>query len=251
MNTIQSNIARIKERTAAACERCGREASEVSLLLATKTQPANRIIEALALGETLIGENRVQELVEKSDALKGWPVEKHMIGHLQSNKAAKCLDHVTCVQSVDRVSIAEKLNRLCDKRGQTLDVFLQFNTSNEVSKFGMHPDDAVPFARSVAKFTNLRIRGLMTVGLLAPHPVISRPSLAMLRTIRDRLLDEAIDGVELRELSMGMSSDLEIAIEEGATMLRIGTDIFGRREPPPGTYWPEKEWDHLSRYHSD
>ena len=191
------------------------------------------------------GENRVQELVEKAPALEPHKLERHLIGHLQSNKAGKALDHVTCIQSIDRLSIAEKLNRLCDVRERTLDVFLQFNTSGEASKFGMDPKEATAFARSIAALPNLRIRGLMTVGLLAPHVVLSRDSLRLLRKLRDRISAEGIERVDLRHLSMGMSADLELAIEEGSTMVRVGTDVFGRRDVPAGSYWPEKAWAHL------
>jgi len=245
MSDIADNIKGVKERIARACRDCGRNPDDVTLLLATKTQPPSRILEALSCGAFPIGENRVQELVEKGDAFAHLPVERHMIGHLQSNKAKKALDHVTCVQSIDRLSIAEKLNRLCADRGRTLDVFLQFNTSGEDSKFGMDPAEAVAFARAIAGLPQLRVRGLMTVGLLAPHPVLSRDSLAGLRALRDQINAAGIAGVDLRHLSMGMSGDLEVAIAEGSTMLRIGTDIFGRRAQPPGTYWPEKHWAHL------
>ena len=245
MSQIQQNIDAIRKRIQNACATCDRDPATVSLLLATKTQPAERIIEAVRCGERLIGENRVQELVAKAEALKELPIERHMIGHLQSNKAGKALDHVTCVQSIDRLSIAERLDRMCEQRERTLEVFLQFNTSGEESKFGMEPDQAIPFTRNIAKLPNLRIRGLMTVGFLAPHPVASRDSLSALRHLRDKINQESIDNVNLEHLSMGMSTDLEIAIEEGSTMLRIGTDIFGRRDLPPGSYWPEKEWSHL------
>lgn len=249
MSRIAGNIKQLQLRIVRACAACGRDPSEITLLLATKTQPPARILEAMEAGPFLTGENRVQELVEKADALAGHRIERHMIGHLQSNKAGKVLDHVTCVQSVDRLSIAQKLNRLCVARGRVLDVFLQFNTSGEDSKFGMSPARAVDFTRDVSRLSHLRIRGLMTVGLLAPHPVLSRGSLARLRQLRDLITSARIEGVHLRHLSMGMSTDLEVAIAEGATMLRIGTDIFGTRGLPPGTFWPEKEWARAGEVH--
>ena len=246
MTDIHKNIAAIQKRIEEACVACGRDPKEVSLLLATKTQPPSRIFEALACGTFPIGENRVQELVEKAPAFEGVQIERHMIGHLQSNKAGKALDHVTCVQSIDRLSIAQKLDRLCEERGRLLDVFLQFNTSGEDSKFGMDPSEALPFARAVASLPNLRVRGLMTVGRLSPTPVLSRESLARLRVLRSEITAAEIENVDLQHLSMGMSTDLEIAVAEGSTMIRIGTDIFGKRPQPPGTYWPEKEWAHLA-----
>lgn len=246
MISIAQNLKGVQARIDAACANCGRNPSEVTLLLATKTQSPDRIIEATRAGTVLTGENRVQELVNKAPTLAGHGIERHLIGHLQSNKAGRALDHVSCVQSIDRLSIAEKLNRLCEIRERTLDVFLQFNTSGEASKFGMGPADAISFSRSVAALPNLRVRGLMTVGLLAPHPVLSCDSLRDLRLLRDRITTEGIDGVDLRHLSMGMSTDLEVAIQEGSTMLRIGTDVFGKRNLPPGTFWPEKEWEYLA-----
>lgn len=245
MTQISQNIESVQKRIARACEDCGRDPAEVTLLLATKTQPPPVIFEALACGPFPIGENRVQELVEKAHAFDGLDVERHMIGHLQTNKAGKAIDHATCVQSVDRLSIAEKLDRLCEDRGRTLDVFLQFNTSGEDSKFGMDPSQALAFARAVAALPRLNVKGVMTVGLLAPHPVLSRDSLSRLRQLRDDINDVEIAGVDLQHLSMGMSTDLETAIAEGSTMIRIGTDVFGKREQPPGTYWPEKHWAHL------
>jgi len=249
MNDIAQNIATVKSRIDQACAGCGRDPSGVTLLLATKTQPPPAIFEALSHGPFPIGENRVQELVEKAPAFEGLQIERHMIGHLQSNKAGKALDHVTCVQSIDRLSIAKRLDRLCAERRRTLDVFLQFNTSGEASKFGMEPANALAFARDVAALPNLRLRGLMTVGLLAPHPVLSRESLTRLRELRDEINNASIDGVDLQHLSMGMSTDLEVAVAEGSTMIRIGTDIFGKRQQPPGTYWPEKQWAHLEAEH--
>lgn len=251
MTQVADNLSAMHARIQRACEACNRQEGDVQLLLATKTQTPSHIIEALKCGEMVIGENRVQELVEKAPELKTWRVEKHLIGHLQSNKAGKALDHVTCVQSIDRLSIAEKLNRLCEQRSRTLDIFLQFNTTGEESKFGMNPSEAIKFTRDVDKLPNLRICGLMTVGLLAPHVVMSRESLRDLRLLRDHIQAEAIGGVNLRHLSMGMSTDLEIAIQEGSTMVRIGTDVFGKRDLPPGSYWPEKEWQHLAGRHKE
>jgi len=240
MTNIAKNLSAVRRRIVDACSACGRDPSDVTLLLATKTQSPERILEALNCGHVLTGENRVQELVGKSAALGGQRIERHMIGHLQSNKASKALDHVTCVQSIDRVTIARKLNALCEARGRTLDVFLQFNTSEEDSKFGADPELAISFAHAIAGFSNLNVRGLMTIGLLAPFPLMSRRSLSRLRDLRDRIATENIDGIDLRHLSMGMSGDLEIAIEEGSTMVRIGTDVFGERNLPPGTFWPER-----------
>ena len=239
MSNVKNNLKEIYTRIRNACMACDRSPDEVKLLLATKTNPAERIIEALRCGETLIGENRVQELVTKTDALSDWSIEKHMIGHLQSNKAAKVLDHVTCIQSIDRLSIAERLDTLLAKRGKQLDVYLQFNTSGETSKFGFDPKEAINVTRQIAKLEHLNIKGVMTIGLLVPEPVLSRSSLRDLRIIHDRLNDEAIPGVVLQEISMGMSTDLEVAIAEGSTMVRIGTDIFGKRATPPGVFWNE------------
>lgn len=225
---IRSNLAAVTARVAAACAAVGRSPDDVEVLLATKTVPADRIVMALRAGATLTGENRVQELAEKDAELAGLPGERHFIGHLQSNKVNQVLRYVTCVQSVDSVELADRLQRRLEALDRTLDVLVQVNTSGEDSKFGVAAEAAPGVVRDVAKRDRLRVRGLMTIGLPAADTELARPSYRSLREIRDQVRD---DGLELPVLSMGMSGDLELAVEEGSTMVRVGSAVFGSRPP--------------------
>ncbi|TDD70191.1 YggS family pyridoxal phosphate-dependent enzyme [Jiangella aurantiaca] len=229
---IRANLAAVRERVHAACVAAGRASDEVEVLLATKTQPAGRIAAAVAAGARLIGENRVQELAAKDTELTalvdGLPYERHFIGHLQSNKVNQVLRYVSCVQSVDGVELADRLQRRLETLDRTLDVLVQVNTSGEASKSGVAPDEAVAVVREVAERDRLRVRGLMTVGLQSPDEAAVRASYRALRELRDR----AADAAALPVLSMGMSGDLEAAVAEGATMVRVGSAVFGPRPQP-------------------
>lgn len=236
---IADNLKAVRTRINRACRAAGRSPAEVQLLLATKTVPPERIVNAIGQGARLIGENRAQELIEKAPALTGLEVETHFIGHVQSNKIRRIAELASCVQSIDRISTAEKFDRVLAETGKRLDVFLQVNTSGEDSKFGIAPEQAVDFARQVSRLEHLAVRGVMTIGLLSPDPEACRPGLRRLREVRDHIADAAIPSVDMVELSMGMSTDLELAIEEGATMVRVGTAVFGRRPTPEGFFWNE------------
>lgn len=225
---IRANIARVREQMNAACERSGRDPESVRLLLATKTVEPDRIRVAIEAGETLVAENRVQEVKPKFDALQDLEYERHFIGHLQSNKVNALVPYVSCIETVDRLSLARKLNNRLEREGETREILVQVNTSGEQTKAGLDPDEVEPFIRTVAELHGLKIRGLMTIGLNA-EPEEARPSLALLRQIAERIREENIDGVEMRELSMGMTGDLEVAIEEGSTIVRVGSAIFGVR----------------------
>lgn len=229
---IVAALAAVEDRIGEACRAAGRDRSDVALLLATKTVTPRRIAAAVRAGARLIGENRVQELVDKADDLAGLPCERHFIGHLQTNKINHVLRHVTCVQSVDRIDLAERIQRRLDVTDGTLDVFLQINVSAEASKFGVPPGSAVSLAREVAALDRLRVKGLMTIGLASPDADAVRAGYRSLRVARDHIAEAGLDGVEARELSMGMSGDLELAIAEGATMVRVGSAVFGRRPVP-------------------
>jgi len=231
----------VKARIESACARSGRDPEQIRLLLATKTVPPERIAHAVHAGASLLGENKVQEGRAKQAAvaaLSGIQQEWHFIGHLQTNKVADVLKWATLVQSIDRKSLAEKLQRRLEYEDRTLDVFMQVNTSAEASKFGVAPDEAIGLARHIASMDRLRLCGLMTIGLLGASPEDARPSLRLLRIVFDRIRDECMSGVDLRDLSMGMSSDMEVAIEEGATIVRVGTAVFGHRPTPNSLYWP-------------
>ncbi|MGA7397147.1 MAG: YggS family pyridoxal phosphate-dependent enzyme [Solirubrobacterales bacterium] len=226
---IRSNIRTVRDRIAAACESAGRSPDEVRLLLATKTQPPGPVRVAIESGETLVAENRVQEVRPKFEALQDLDYERHFIGHVQSNKINALLPYVSCIQSLDRLSLARKLQSKLEREGEQRDVLLQVNTSREDSKFGLDPEELTTFAKEVSQFDSLRIRGLMTIGLFTSDPELARPSLSLLSDLRDRVREMNLDGVEMAELSMGMSGDLAVAIEEGSTIVRVGTAIFGSR----------------------
>lgn len=241
-DTIQHNINIINERIEAACLRSGRQRSEVQLLLATKTVPAERIKLALECGELLIAENKVQEIKEKYEVLKSTEHTKHFIGHLQSNKIKDILKYdVTCIQSIDRFELAEKLNQRLLYEGKTMDVFVQANTSYEDSKFGARPEDLIPLIEQIAGLEALRIKGLMTIGLFSAEAEKVRKCFRLLKGLQEQAQRLNIPHVQLDELSMGMSNDLEIAIEEGATIIRVGTAIFGERIYPDSYYWDESK----------
>ena len=234
---IINNISSIQNRIENACTNSGRNKNDVKLLMATKTVSAENIKIALESGQTLIGENKIQEIKEKYDVLKEIKHQKHFIGHLQTNKVKELIRYdVDCIQSLDRLRLAEKLQNRLEYEDSTMDAYLQFNTSYEDSKFGMAPDNAVKFAKEVQQFDRIHIKGLMTIGLFSAEDEKVRKCFKLLKNIQNQLLD--ID-VPVHELSMGMSGDLEIAIAEGATIVRVGTAIFGKREHPDSYYWNE------------
>ncbi|MGO1670448.1 MAG: YggS family pyridoxal phosphate-dependent enzyme [Sphingobacterium sp.] len=237
---IINNIVVIQERIKKACNESGRNTDEVKLLLATKTVPVKRIQIALQAGQTLIAENKVKELKEKYEALKEIPHTNHFIGHLQTNKIKDLLKYnVSCIQSLDRLDLAEKLHRRLQSENRTIKVLIQVNTSNEESKFGVHPDNAIELVKQVAQLETLKIKGLMTIGLFSAETGKVRKCFRLLKDIQQQIIALKIPNVAMQELSMGMSGDLEIAIAEGATIIRVGTAIFGQRIYPDSYYWNE------------
>lgn len=242
MDTIAQNLKFVQERINKACEVAGRDPKEVKLLLATKTVEPTRIQQAFSLGYTLIAENKVQELKEKYEALKSTPHTNHFIGHLQTNKIKDILKcDVSCVESLDRYDLAEKLHQKLSQVGKEIDVFIQVNTSGEESKFGVVPEQALELVKQVAQFPTLHIKGLMTIGLFSAEEEKVRKCFQLLKNIQEQIIALNLPNVEPKELSMGMSGDLEIAIAEGATIVRVGTAIFGERIYPDSYYWNEKQ----------
>ena len=226
---IISNLKEVHDRIEAACKLAGRNPLDVQLLLATKTVPADKIRISIEAGENLIGENKMQELRDKDSGLKELNVERHFIGHLQTNKIKDVLKYVSCIQSLDRLNLAQELDKQLQKERRNLDVFIQVNTSFEESKFGLKPDEVISFIREMNHYGTLKIKGLMTIGLLDVEKEKMQPSLRLLREIRDEIYKAKIEGISELKLSMGMSQDLEMAIAEGSNMVRIGTSIFGNR----------------------
>ena len=239
-NDLLYNLNQITQRIENACVASNRDPNEVTLLLATKTVPAERIKIALAVGHTLIAENKVQELKEKYEALKDVPHTNHFIGHLQTNKIKDILKYeVSCIQSLDRLDLAEKLHQRLQFEDKRIEVLIQVNTSNEASKFGVHPDEALELVKQVAQFNTIQIKGLMTIGLFSAETEKVRQCFHLLKRLQQQINDLRLPNVEMKELSMGMSGDLEVAIEEGATIVRVGTAIFGQRIYPDSYYWDE------------
>lgn len=238
MSFIIDNIVSIKSRIRAAAENSGRNPNEIKLLLATKTVLAQNIITAIKTGETLIGENKVQELKDKYEELKNTPHQTHFIGHIQTNKIKEVIKYADCIQSVDRLELAEKLQKRLEFENRTLDVFIQVNTSYEESKFGISPENALTFAQHIKQLDRLNIKGLMTIGLFSAETEKVRKCFQLLKNIQLQMLEKDLP---IDELSMGMSNDLETAIEEGSTIIRVGTAIFGKRPYPDSYYWNDNK----------
>jgi len=233
--SIASNLSTVHDRIARAARRAERNPGEIALMAVCKTQPSEKIIEAYNAGHRLFGENRVQEFAEKFPALiKLGAAVFHMIGHLQSNKAAKAAEIFRAIDTLDSPNLAQRLNAAAAKLGKTLDVLIEINTGGEEAKSGVGVDlkELEPILSGAVEWPHLRIRGLMTVPPFGDDPEEARPYFRKLRQLRDLVAVRNIPCVNLAELSMGMSHDFEVAIEEGSTCVRIGTAIFGERPHP-------------------
>lgn len=228
MKDIRANVDRVRERLARAAERVGRRPEEVKLIAVTKNVSVEHIREALAAGVTALGENRVQEALPKAKAL-GPGVEWHFIGHLQTNKVKYLVEWVSCLHSLDRLRLAEELEKQGARSGRDWSVLVQVNVTGESTKFGLSPSELKPFLEEIARFPHVKVRGLMTIGPLSEDPEEVRPVFRRLRQMAEEIAREGWPGVSMEHLSMGMSNDFEVAVEEGATMVRIGTAIFGPR----------------------
>ena len=240
--SIVENLKIILERIESACHKSNRNPDEVRLLLATKTVSAENIKIAIKAGQTLIAENKVQEVKEKYESLKSIPHESHFIGNLQSNKIKDLLKcDISCVQSLDRLDLAKKLHQRLLFENKTIEVLIQVNSSNEESKFGVHPGQAIELIQQVSKLETLKIKGLMTIGLFSAETEKVRKCFQLLKEIQEKVISLNIPNIEMKELSMGMSGDLETAIEEGSTIVRVGTAIFGQRIHPDSYYWNENK----------
>jgi pyridoxal phosphate enzyme (YggS family) len=211
-----------------AADRALRDPADVTLVAVTKTVPAAKVVEAIEAGVTAVGENRVQE-AERKFAEIDLPVEKHLVGHLQTNKVRDALSLFDLIQSVDSVRLAREVSARADAAGVEAKVLVEVNTSGEGTKNGLPPDEAAGAVAQMAGLPGLRVMGLMTVGALVRDPEDVRPCFRRLRALRDEIEERVIPGVSMTHLSMGMTNDFEVAIEEGATIVRIGRAIFGER----------------------
>lgn len=225
---VAANLAIVRSRIAAAAARAGRRAEDVTLVAVTKTVDVERIRAALAAGVTDLGENRAQEARGKVAAL-GTAARWHFIGHLQVNKVKYVLGSFQYLHSLDRLSLAEAVEARGVRTGHTIQALVEINVSGEATKAGLSPAEVIPFLRQVARYEHLRVVGLMTIAPYVQDPELVRPVFQELRSLAGRVRGEGIPGVTMEHLSMGMSGDYEVAIEEGATMVRIGTALFGAR----------------------
>jgi len=233
---LADNWAQIRRRVDAACREAGRDPAEVAILPVSKTFGPELIRAGVALGMRRFGENKVQEIRDKAAPLADCGIDWVMIGHLQTNKAKDVARLVSEVQSLDRLELAEALDRRLQHEGRAIDVLVQVKTSTEPSKYGLPPEQLPGFLDTLRGYDTLRVRGLMTLAIHSSEPVQVRACFRLLRELRDRAVAE---GHDLKRLSMGMSDDFPLAVAEGATELRIGTAIFGSRPYPDSHYWPE------------
>jgi pyridoxal phosphate enzyme (YggS family) len=230
---ISENVAGVRERMAESACRAGRSPEEIGLMAVTKTHAAEQIRAAYDAGLRLFGENRVQEFAAKAASLADLrEAEWHMIGHLQTNKSSKAAELFSAVDSVDSVKLAEKLNAAAIKLGKKLKVLIEINVGGEQAKTGIAPDSSEleDLLQAAPRSEALQFRGLMTVPPFTDDPEGARPFFRRLRELRDAIAERKLQGVLMNELSMGMSHDFEVAIEEGSTCVRVGTAIFGQRE---------------------
>lgn len=233
------NIADVQANIARAAERVGRSPEEVRLLPVSKTVPEERVRLAVAAGCHELGENKVQEAKRKSENLADLGVAWSVIGHLQTNKARDVAAFASEFQALDSLRAAAALDRRLQAAGRSLDVYVQVNTSAEPQKYGLPPEEVEAFLRELPQYSSLRVRGLMTLAIFTSDIPRVRTCFTLLRSVRDRMRD--IDPALVGDggLSMGMSGDYEVAIEEGATCVRVGQAIFGKRQVPDSHYWPE------------
>jgi pyridoxal phosphate enzyme (YggS family) len=226
---LKNRLERVKERIKATADACKRPVASIRLVAVSKTMPAEVVREAIEAGITDLGENYIQEAKEKINALATYPVTWHYIGHLQSNKAKYAVRLFDLIHSVDSLKLAKELDKYAKKNDKIQTILIQVNVAREDSKSGVYLEDSVRLLREVSRLENISVKGLMTMPPYFNAPEKVRPFFAALRQFRDQIKKEAIPNISMDELSMGMTGDFETAIEEGATMVRIGTAIFGDR----------------------
>ncbi|VFQ47368.1 YggS family pyridoxal phosphate-dependent enzyme [Desulfoluna butyratoxydans] len=227
---MKDRIERIEKQIREAAEKAGRNPDEIRLVAVSKIKPAEMVREARDAGQTIFGENYIQEAVAKIEEVGDDSIEWHFIGHLQSKKSKYAAGVFTLIHSVDSLKLAKEINKQAAKKEVVQPILIQVNTSGEESKSGTTAEEVIELVREVASLENVAIKGLMTMPAFFDDPEGARPYFRQLRLIKDRIEALGIPGVEMKELSMGMSGDFEVAIEEGATLVRVGTAIFGARD---------------------
>ncbi len=225
---IKENVAEVESRIQAACERAGRKREEVTLIAVSKTKPVSDIYEVMETGIKDYGENKVQEMCDKIETIQE-PLNWHMIGHLQRNKVKYIVDKAKLIHSVDSLRLARQISQEALKKGVESDILIEVNVAEEASKFGLSTEEVIQMVEDISKLPAVHIKGLMTVAPFTDNPEDNRPYFRNLKQLAVDIAEKNIDNVTMSELSMGMTGDYEVAIEEGATMVRVGTGIFGAR----------------------
>ena len=229
MDSIRENLRNIRSRIEKAAERAGRSPDEITLVGVSKVQPLEKIQAAVEAGLVHLGENRVQEAAGKVPQIKG-NVHWRLVGHLQRNKAKKAVELFDMIESIDSERLAEEVARRCVDAGKTMDILLEVNVGGEEAKTGIEASKLMDLARFCARLEGISVKGIMVIPPFDTNPENSRPYFQRSRRLFEELRGAAIEGLDIRHLSMGMSSDFEVAIEEGATIVRVGTAIFGQRK---------------------
>lgn len=226
---VTENLKQVEEKIVKACERSGRPREEVTLIAVSKTKPVEMIEEAMRSGIRIFGENKVQEIIKKEAVLPN-DIDWHLIGHLQRNKVRQIAGKAAMIHSVDSLRLAEQIQKEYEKINETAKILVEVNVAREESKFGLMPEETEKVVREIAKMPNITVCGLMTIAPYVENPEDNRVHFQNLRKLLVDINAKNIDNISMRELSMGMTGDYEIAIEEGATFVRVGTGIFGERQ---------------------
>ncbi|MCU6746693.1 MULTISPECIES: YggS family pyridoxal phosphate-dependent enzyme [Lachnospiraceae] len=226
---LETNLAQVEANIQAACRRAGRKREDVTLIAVSKTKPVQMLKEVYNLGVRVFGENKVQELTDKYVQLPS-DIRWHMIGHLQTNKVKYIIDKVELIHSVDSLRLAETIEKEAEKKNCTANILVEVNVAEEESKFGLKMSEVIPFMDEISKYSHINVRGLMTIAPFVENPEKNRPIFAALRKLSVDIRHKNVDNSNVSILSMGMTNDYEVAIEEGATMVRVGTGIFGARD---------------------
>ena len=226
---LKEQLENVESLIAKACERAGRDRKDVTLIAVSKTKPVEMLEEAYDLGVRVFGENKVQELTGKYEVMPK-DIHWHLIGHLQTNKVKYIVDKVELIHSVESIKLAKTIDKEAGKKGVKANILIEVNVANEDTKFGLKTEEVIPFIEEIASYPNINVCGLMTIAPFVENPEDNRPIFSKLRKLSVDINKKNIDNVNMSILSMGMTNDYEVAIEEGATMVRVGTGIFGARD---------------------
>ncbi|MGN0153760.1 MAG: YggS family pyridoxal phosphate-dependent enzyme [Lachnospiraceae bacterium] len=225
---VTENYNYIRQQVIETAQKCGRNPDDITLIAVSKTKPLSDIEELLAIGVEDFGENKVQELCDKYEHISR-PARFHLIGHLQTNKVKYVVDKACLIHSVDSVKLAKEIQKEAAKKDVTAQILIEVNVAEEESKFGLHTEEVLPFVEEIATYPNIHINGLMTIAPFVENPEENRNYFRTLKQLSLDIISKNIDNIDMNVLSMGMTNDYKVAIEEGATMVRVGTAIFGAR----------------------